>query len=68
MVSDAEESNLVRALLSAGGPQGAHRVLRRPLQPPALSRKPEEPDAGGCLLWPGRIYSQTKRSHQTEDI
>ena len=53
MASDAEESNIVRALLSAGGPQGAYRVLRRPLQPPALSRKPEEPDAGGCLLWPG---------------
>jgi transposase len=49
LASFIEEPGAAGKLLPAGRSEGSHRRVRRLLQHRALSRKLEQPDAGGCV-------------------
>src|SRR5450759_2510092 len=65
LASDAQESHPAGELLPAWRSRSLHRQVRRILQPPALSREPEEPHARRRLLRTGANHLVKTRKDQT---
>ena len=65
LASNLEEPHPVGELLPAWRSRSLHRQVRRLLQPPPLSREPEKPHAGRCLLRARPNHPDETRKDQT---